>query len=420
MRKLGIYIHIPFCVKKCRYCDFLSFPASEERKQEYVRALLKEIERESVHYKDFTTDSVFIGGGTPSVLPEGALEEILDSLRRFYRFSPVSGKSTQTRTGKKVLPGDIGEVQAEDRAEPEITVEVNPGTVNRKKLESYRRAGVNRISIGTQSIHENELAYLGRIHTAGDFFRTYWEAQEAGITNINVDIMAALPGQSVEDYKDNLVQIAGCSPADISAYSLIIEEGTPFYELYNEKTTENIRQYKCNKNILPLPSEEEERVMYEMTDDFLREKGYYRYEISNYAIPGRECRHNIAYWKRQDYAGFGVGASSMVNNVRWKNLSDMDEYIRRIAAQEQQIKQEINWLSIQEQMEEFMFLGLRLTEGIGRKEFQEVFGRDVDEVYGTVMEQVCAQGLLETEGRIRLTDYGRDISNYVMAQFLFM
>ncbi len=411
MRKLGIYVHIPFCVRKCRYCDFLSFPAAEETQWIYVRALQREIEWESGRksiaadgikktekagktFQDtgFIVDTVFIGGGTPSVLPEGALEEILDCLRQCYRFPACR--------------------------EPEITVEVNPGTVDRKKLESYRKAGVNRISIGTQSVHGQELAYLGRVHSAADFFRTYRDTVEAGFTNINVDIMAALPGQSVTDYMDNLSQVAGLYPAHISAYSLIIEEGTPFYDLYGE---ERRSQESCgteNGSILPLPSEDEEREMYERTDAFLREKGYRRYEISNYAMPGRECRHNKGYWTRQDYVGFGLGAASMVGNVRWKNRTSMDEYLRLAGTEGAGVKQEIHRLDKREQMEEFMFLGLRLTEGVGRREFWQTFGVDVEEVYGAVLGKMRAQGLLETDERIRLTNYGRDVSNYVMAEFL--
>lgn len=420
MRKLGIYVHIPFCVKKCRYCDFLSFLASEEEKREYVHALLKEIEREAVHYTDFIVDSVFIGGGTPSALPEGAVEEILDCLRRFYHFSDVSSpgkKRNVTGTTEMIRKTALEMMEEPEITEiTEITIEVNPGSVDRKKLQNYRRAGVNRISIGTQSVHEKELAYLGRIHKAKDFFQTYQDAEEVGFTNINVDVMAALPGQSVADYMDNLGQIAELEPAHISAYSLMIEEGTPFYEMYGGEKAE--KRKEC-VNCLPLPSEEEEREMYVHTDTFLRGRGYYRYEISNYAIPGMECRHNVGYWKRKDYVGFGLGASSLVDNVRWKNLSDMKEYIRRIHAGSESIREDVSQLSKQEQMEEYMFLGLRLTKGVGRREFQKTFGRTVDEVYGTVIEKLRGQGLLEAGEDISLTPYGRDISNYVMAEFLF-
>lgn len=413
MRKLGIYVHIPFCIKKCRYCDFLSFPATEGEKKEYVHALLKEIKEEAIHYTDFVVDSVFIGGGTPSVLQEGALEEIVGCLKCHYRFSDVLGMD-----GKKNVAGETENAREpymaagkESEVEPEITVEVNPATVDRKKLESYRRAGVNRISIGTQSVHDEELAHLGRIHRAEDFFQAYHDAEAAGFSNINVDLMAALPGQSAAAYMDNLEQVAGLGPAHISAYSLMIEEGTPFYELYGGEAG------GCG-NIPPLPSEGEEREMYECTDIFLRGKGYRRYEISNYAMPGRECQHNIGYWKRKDYAGFGLGAASMADNVRWRNVSDMEEYIRRILGGSESVREEIKHLSKQEQMEEFMFLGLRLAEGVGRKEFQRNFGRKMEEVYGPVIEKLHGQGLLEVGEYVRLTSYGRDVSNYVMAEFL--
>lgn len=410
MRRLGIYIHIPFCVKKCLYCDFLSFPAPEEEKKEYVQALLAEIGREAVFYTDYIVDSVFFGGGTPTVLPEGAVEGILDCLRQSFCFA--------------------GDREAEEEAE--ITVEINPATADRKKLESLRRAGVNRISIGTQSVHDRELAYLGRVHKAEDFFRIYEDAVASGFTNINVDLMAALPGQTAADYMESLEQVAGLGPAHISAYSLIIEEGTPFYELYGGENAEGkngagmpglgiVGENGGRRGILPLPSEEEEREMYEDTGTFLKERGYYRYEISNYARPGLECRHNIGYWERKDYAGFGLGAASMVDNVRWKNFSDMKRYIRGNLVKKESVREDCVRLSLQEQMEEFMFLGLRLTKGISRRKFRETFGRDVEEVYRPVMEKLHRQGLLELDKGeyIRLTPYGRDVSNYVMAEFLF-
>lgn len=383
MRKLSVYVHIPFCVKKCRYCDFLSFRATEEKQRVYVEALLQEIRREAPKYINYIVDTVFIGGGTPSVLPEGMLEAIMECLSASFSFSQ----------------------------QMEVTVEVNPGTVDEKKLKQYRRAGINRLSIGTQSVQNEELAYLGRIHKAEDFFATYEAARKAGFENINVDVMAALPGQSIETYMDNLRQIVQLQPEHISAYSLIIEEGTCFYELYGEDAPER-------QDIPPLPSEEEERKMYERTELFLQQMGYHRYEISNYARPGRECLHNMAYWKRKDYVGFGIGAASMVKDVRWKNLSDVDEYLRRMAEGEE-LREEVCTLSEAEQMEEFMFLGLRLTEGVSKEEFTHTFGKSMDGVYGKVLEKLAGQGLIEIEKRIRLTSYGRDISNYVMAEFLF-
>lgn len=383
MRRLSIYIHIPFCVKKCRYCDFLSFAASEEKKTQYVQALLKEIETEAVNYTNHVVDTVFIGGGTPSVLPKGAIESIVACLKRVFAFT----------------------------RQPEITMEVNPGTVDEEQLVNYKKAGINRLSIGTQSVQDDELAYLGRIHRAKDFFRTFEHARSAGFENINVDVMAALPGQSVETYMDNLRQILSLEPEHISAYSLIIEEGTDFYNLYGEEG-------KKSADVLPLPSEDEERKMYECTERLLAEAGYERYEISNYARAGRECRHNIVYWKRGDYAGFGIGAASMIKNVRWKNLSDMEEYIHRMQKGAENVKVDIAALSEAEQMEEFMFLGLRLTEGVSRIAFKETFGKEIEEVYGEILLQLEKKQLLENGEHIRLTPYGRDISNYVMAEFL--
>ena len=309
------------------------------------------------------------------------MEEILSALRRFFSFAKHS----------------------------EITVEVNPGTVDKKRLESFRKAGINRLSIGTQSVHDEELAYLGRIHKAEDFYRTYRAARQAGFDNINVDVMAALPGQSVEDYMDNLSGIVELEPEHISAYSLIIEEGTGFYELYGEDREENIEA-------LPLPCEEEERAMYELTERYLAGHGYHRYEISN--ARQEECEHNKAYWKRKNYVGFGLGAASMVDNVRWKNLTDMEEYMRCAGSSKDNIREDICQLSRCEQVEEFMFLGLRLTEGVSRETFFQVFQTSIEDVYGPVLVRLQKQGLLETGERIRLTPYGRDISNYVMAEFL--
>lgn len=379
---LSVYIHIPFCIKKCFYCDFLSFPADEQTRERYLEALLLEIEGEAAHYKSYTVDTVFIGGGTPSVLEAFHIENIMERLRKNFRF---------------------GE-------NPEITIEINPGTVEKHKLAGYKRAGINRISIGTQSVRDDELGRLGRIHSAGEFFETFSMAREAGFDNINVDLMSALPGQTLAAYKETLGKIAALLPEHISAYSLIIEEGTPFFSLYGGKNKA--------KAALPLPGEEEERRMYEETERFLLTRGYHRYEISNYAAKGKQCRHNKAYWTRKDYVGLGLGAASMVKNVRFKNTTDLSVYLEAVE-KSLAIKEEIQHLSIQEQMEEFMFLGLRLTEGVSRREFRQEFGQTIEEVYGEVIKKLYRQGLLEEGDRIRLTSYGRDVSNYVMSQFLF-
>ncbi len=407
-RKLSIYIHIPFCIKKCNYCDFLSFPAGERERERYLGALLREIEGEAHKYKDYFVDTVFLGGGTPTVLSGKQIGRVLEELKAGFSF--VGGSN-------------IGGMA-------EITMEANPGTVDREKLEQCRQAGVNRLSIGAQSLRNQELALLGRIHRAEDFYQAYRWAREAGFGNINVDLMAALPGQKPEEYLETLRKAADLGPEHISAYSLIVEEGTPFYDWYGEGGGRE-RQEKANgyagrgeedsagagEGMPALPSEEEERLMDEWTGKILGEYGYRRYEISNYARPGYECRHNMAYWKRYDYAGFGLGAASMVGNVRWKNSADMGKYLGCMEAET--VKEEVCELSIQEQMEEFMFLGLRLTEGVGKKEFYEAFGEDMASVYGKVMEKLESQGLVTDGERVRLTPYGRDVSNYVMAEFLF-
>lgn len=387
---LSIYIHIPFCIKKCLYCDFLSFKADDAMKDAYCHALLLEIEKESIHYQNNRVDTVFIGGGTPSLLPETYIESILYKLREYYCFTDC----------------------------PEITIEVNPGTVDMAKLKVYKKAGINRLSIGTQSVQDEELAALGRIHSAEDFYETFQSARKAGFTNINVDLMSALPGQTMDKYMETLRKVTDLEPEHISAYSLIVEEGTPFYDLYGEKSSD-----AEPKN--PLPSEEEERLMYENTKTYFKKQGYHRYEISNYAREGRECRHNTAYWRRQDYVAFGLGASSMVSNVRWKNISDISEYInyyqnlKNHNAAKRDIKCEIQHLSAEEQMEEFMFLGLRMTDGVSKREFVNTFNKDMDEVYGKVLIKLKEQKLIEVSERVKLTPYGCDISNFVMAHFIF-
>ena len=346
----------------------------------------------------------------------------------------------------------------------EISMEANPGTVTKESLLSYRKAGINRLSIGLQSADDGELKLLGRIHTYRDFLQTYRWAQEAGFTNINLDIMSALPGQSVENYKKTLETVLSLRPQHISAYSLIVEEGTPFYEKYGQ---ESEKLQATGEKQPDLPSEEEEREMYALTEKLLAAAGYHRYEISNYALPGMECRHNRVYWKRGNYVGFGLGAASMVENVRFENTRKMQEYLAEYAGvpgaepvfaevtqgdaqalsneqefslredthsenaqvlstwedghskKEHTFSKNVHPLSQQEQMEETMFLGLRLTEGVSKAEFQRQFGVSMEQIYGEVIRENIAQGLLIDEaGYLRLTREGMDLSNYVMAQFL--
>jgi len=376
-KPLSIYIHIPFCVRKCLYCDFLSGPAGDETKSRYVEQLLEEIRRKSVKYDSYEVHTVFLGGGTPSLLPAFAIERILKTVESVFCM----------------------------KKECEISIEVNPGTVTEEKLMAYREMGINRLSIGLQSADNEELRLLGRIHTYEDFLMTYKAAIKSGFNNINIDLMSAIPAQTMQSYQETLNKVLSLNPqpAHISAYSLIIEEGTPFYE-----------------NTPPLPDEETERELYKITSDILSKAGYQRYEISNYAKSGYQCAHNKVYWKRGDYVGFGIGAASLVDNVRFKNTENMESYLSG-----RDVREDVQTLSVEEQMEEYMFLGLRLTEGIQEEDFKATFGRTIEEIYPGVVEKFVKQGLLSYKpgdkpgaGCIALTDYGLDVSNVVMAEFL--
>lgn len=362
MRPLELYIHIPFCVKKCRYCDFLSAPGSKEEQQAYVTDLCREIRSYGEMALDFHVTSIFIGGGTPS---------ILDSVQIMEIFSAVRG----------TFPVD---------ANAEITIEANPGTVTKTKLRTYKSAGINRLSIGLQSANNTELKMLGRIHKYEDFLLTYEAAREEGFDNINVDLMSAIPFQSVDSFALTVRKTAALGPEHISAYSLIIEEGTPFFERYGNGRRAN-----------ELPSEEEERQMYMQTKEILEEYGYRRYEISNYAKPGFECRHNLGYWNRAEYLGIGTGAASLIENFRFTQGGAPQE------------------LTVQEQMEEFMFLGLRKMEGVSKARFLEIFGCSMESLYGEILIKLQVEGLLNVgPDAVYLTERGIDLSNYVMSQFL--
>ena len=380
-KELELYIHIPFCVKKCSYCDFLSAPATEQTKEAYMAALFAEIGGRAKDYKDRIVTSVFIGGGTPSLLSGDSIRQLMEHIREEFFLAP----------------------------DAEITMEVNPGTVTAEKLTAFYEAGINRLSIGMQSAQEQELKILGRIHDFDGFCQVYREAVEAGFTNINVDVMSGLPGQTLASYKDTLEKVLRLEPMPqhISAYSLIVEEGTPFAAM-------------ADRGELPLPEEDTERAMYEETIEVLAGYGFHRYEISNYALDGYECRHNVGYWIRRDYLGFGIGAASLIDNVRFQNGRDLNAYLAHPLA----CREEQQPLTTQEQMEETMFLGLRLIRGVSYPEFARCYGQTLEEVYGEVIARNVADGLLavredETGRHLMLTGRGLDVSNYVMAQFLF-
>ena len=383
-KELSIYIHIPFCLKKCAYCDFLSFPAGEKLQEKYFKRLCREIEDAAERYSDRAVISIFFGGGTPSVLPADKIEYLMKLINDRYS-----------------LASDV-----------EISLECNPGTVDIDKFKAYINAGINRLSIGCQSLDDKELALLGRIHKEVDFYRAFECARSAGFSNINVDLMSALPGQTKKSYLNSLKKLIDLKPEHISAYSLIIEEGTEFYNRYHKDL--NIR----DKGGLPeyLPSEEEERGMLYYGRDLLNAAGYEQYEISNYAFPGYECRHNMVYWKRGDYAGFGLGASSCVDEVRWKNIEKIEEYIMR---DNLEIRTNLQKLSPEEQRSEAMFLGLRLRRGVDKLPFAERYGDEPSFLYGRWINRMISEGLLsESSGRLFLTDRGQDLANYVMVGFV--
>ena len=375
-RELELYIHIPFCARKCDYCDFLSFAAPESIYREYTEKLMEEICYQSVSYKEYEIVSIFIGGGTPSVLPYGYLETVMAVVREHYSVSP----------------------------EAEITVEVNPGMITAEKLESYRRGGINRISLGLQSADNNELKALGRIHSFEDFLRSFQLVRQAGFGNINIDLMSAIPGQTAESWKNTLRKVVMLRPEHISAYSLIVEEGTPFYERYGEDGK-------------GLPDEETDREMYHFTKAYLAEKGYARYEISNYARPGYACRHNIGYWTGREYLGVGLGASSYIEETRFHNTVDLSDYLSLDMLQGMKGYIIDEQLDEQDQMEEFMILGLRLTKGVSGDDFLQKFGQNMGDVFSHVLPELLKEGLLEMDAPdIKLTEFGLDVSNQVFGR----
>lgn len=383
MKELGIYVHFPFCVKKCAYCDFLSGPAGAGTIRRYVQALQEEMGLLAAQYGRLSVSSIFLGGGTPSILPAEWITEVLEALRQWFFV----------------------------QEEAEITIECNPGTVDFNKLKQYREAGINRISFGLQSAKEQELKLLGRIHSMEQFAACYADARAVGFSNINVDLMSALPGQTLADWQDTLQQVTALQPQPehISAYSLIIEPGTPFYERYGAHAE-------------LLPDEETERQMYAWTAAFLETQGYQRYEISNYAKPGYASRHNNYYWTGVPYLGLGIGAASYIQGVRSKNTENLQFYIQNLELSGttlSDIRIEEQVLSDKEQQEEYLFLGLRRMQGISMDAFARRFHVSYEAVYGQVTKRLLQLGLLQQKGEwISLTERGIDVSNVVLAEFL--
>lgn len=410
---VSLYLHLPFCVRKCRYCDFLSGPYDAAVRRRYLRALETEIQlsAETFSNERLSADTVFLGGGTPSLLDANELAHLMAVLSESFR----------------ILPG------------AEITMECNPGTVGREKLLAFREAGINRLSIGVQSFRDEELKLLGRIHTAEEARQCVLDARWAGFDNISLDLISALPGQNIDQWMESLREAVALAPEHISAYSLILEDGTP------------LKEAALEGKLPRLPDEDEDRKMYHETRSFLAEHGYHRYEISNYAKKGFESRHNSGYWTGHPYLGFGIGAASFYAGCRWSHTRSMTSYLQALEnagasagaltksdgeslssaekatghrCQEyaevlESIYEEKEILSEKDQMAEFMFLGLRRMQGVSEAEFLRRFGRTMEEVYGPVLKRYQELHMLQREGgRIFLTERGIDVSNAVMADFL--
>lgn len=432
----GIYIHIPFCVQKCAYCDFLSAPSDEITKRKYVAALIKEIQSSDAS-RELRVPTIFLGGGTPSILDAECISDIMNALKE--RFHIIEGA--------------------------EITIECNPGTVTFDKLKAYKNAGINRISFGLQSANNIELKSIGRIHTYEQFIESYELAKRAGFDNINIDLISALPDQTIDSWKVTLEKIIELEPSHISAYSLIVEEGTKLFDQVEKEKMQGIDR---------IPDEETERNMYYLTNELLEKAGYIHYEISNYAKPGYECRHNLTYWAPDNYIGFGIGAASYIGDIRYKNTDDLNLYMewaqnasdieagragievigsiegmtghdalatdgaatdgvatdgvatdgkttdRKIKLMDlSDIRVDVTVLTRENKMEEFMFLGLRRINGISVVEFKRRFGLDYDSVYDKITKKFIEMGLLiQKDDRIYLSERGIDVSNSVMAEFL--
>ncbi|MDO4976388.1 MAG: radical SAM family heme chaperone HemW [Eubacteriales bacterium] len=373
---MELYVHIPFCIRKCNYCDFLSFPSCEEEREAYVEALCQEIIESGKMALDQKLRSIFIGGGTPSILTIGQMRRILSCVRENF--------------------------QMEEQIE--ISMEANPGTLNEEKLKAYHDMGINRLSIGLQSTEDDCLKMLGRIHNFDQFKENYQWAREAGFQNVNIDIMSALPGQTISSYKKTLETVLAFEPEHISSYSLILEEGTPFYE------DDNL--------IAQLPDEDSERTMYEMTQELLMQKGYHRYEISNYSKEGKECIHNLGYWDDVPYLGVGLGASSYWRGCRFSNERDLSTYIKKPFIPPEE-REDFQKLSLEEKMEEYMFLGLRKRSGVSISGFSQKYGVSMEEIFGKVIDRYKKIKLLEEkEDRLYLTDAGIDVSNHIFCEFL--
>lgn len=374
---LGLYIHIPFCVSKCNYCDFNSFKLNKELKDRYIKDLKKEMILYKDEFREKEITSIFLGGGTPSILESEEIREIF-----FYIKSNFNIKK-----------------------DAEITIECNPGTLSKEKLITMKDLGINRLSIGLQATQESHLRYIGRIHTYEEFVKNYKEALDIGFKNINIDLMYALPNQNFDEWKDSLEKIVKLNPSHISAYSLILEEGTKLHDMYE-------------KNEFEMIDEDTDIKMYNYTINYLKDNGYNQYEISNYSKIGFECNHNILYWKCNHYIGLGPGASGYINNYRYNNLESLNDYHEKLLNNEKPIDF-IDELTIEDKIQEKIFMGLRMNEGIKFIEFKDEFDLDFKLRFKDVLKRLKENKLIiEDEFGIKLTQDGREISNSVFIEFM--
>ncbi len=400
MKKIGVYIHIPFCKKKCLYCDFISFSNKEEMQQRYIQALKKEIENWKMQNQDKEIETIYIGGGTPSYIDSKYIIEILD----LFKISQKEASPMEKIFQKEASP-------TEKEASPmENTIEINPGTVTKQKLEDYKKAGIKRISIGLQSTQDRLLKQIGRIHTYQEFLQTYKIAREVGFNNINVDLMIGLPNQNIQDIKETLQtihELKPCVPEHISVYSLIVEEETPLYKMIQSKQLE-------------LPDEEQERRMYWYVKNFLELNGYKHYEISNFAKKGFEAKHNLDCWNQKEYVGFGAAAHSYIDNKRFCNTSNLEKYIQNIEDGNYKnniiVQEEQN---IQEQMKEYMLLGLRKIDGVSIQAFEYKFNENPIMLFKQELQKLNENNLIIIDGdNIKLSNKGIDLANLVWEEFI--
>lgn len=372
---MELYIHIPFCVRKCAYCDFLSFAGKEACMDRYGEALIRDVRSRGGILPlsdDVSVSSVYIGGGTPSLMPEGFYEKLFDEIRKYYALTP----------------------------DAEITIECNPGTATPARLEEYRRAGINRISFGMQSADDNELRGLGRIHTWKDCTETVSMARKAGFDNVNIDLMMNLPGQTKEQFSKTIAKAIELQPEHISSYSLIIEEGTPFYQRYADHPE-------------LLPDDDSAAETYETAVKLLAEAGYRQYEISNFAKPGRECRHNIGYWRREEYLGIGIGAASLIGDCRFRVMPDLEGYLAELSYEP------VETLTERDIRNETVMLGLRMNDGVSIYELSKTFGSDYAARIAGKMDLHVAQGFARKDcDRYGLTVRGMLVSNVIIAELL--